>query len=432
MQLKNLTPYQQTLHTLSERIVEAQKPIRILNTLKWPVEVQRRFFEKKHKELPEVSREMYQKNPLPFDPEKKKEEFYAIERDIRKYLGQFSGVANIMLRICREYREVVRLLEARGQAEFSKISQELYGSAQDAFYAGAPTLRDLAELVSATLSKIKPHDPDILDEKRFTSEEAVRILNERLARYFHDEGAQLRVTISDEILADAAAGAESIRLRKDAMFSEREIRVFEVHEGWVHVGTTLNGLAQPICTFLSKGPPSSTINQEGLAIIMEIFTFSSYPQRVKRLTQRVTSIDMVEQGANFLDIFNFYRELGFREEESYNGALRIFRGSLPNQGPFTKDLAYSKGFVLIYNYIRLAIKKGLQKQIPLLFVGKTTLEDLHILSDLIEEGIVLPPKHLPPQFKDLAALTAWMTYSLFLNRLSLDKLTGDYKGFLLD
>lgn len=431
MQLNNLTPYQQTLHSLSERIVEAQRPIRILNSLKWPQEVQIRFFEKKCKKLPEVSLEMYQKNPLPFDASQKKEEFYAIERDIRKYLGQFSGVANIMLRICREYREVVRLLEARGKPEFSKISQELYGSAQDAFYAGAPTLRDLAGLVSGTLSRLHPHELDVKDEKIYTSEEAVEILNERLSHYFFDEISQVRVKISDEILADAAAGADIIRLRKDAMFSEREIRVFEVHEGWVHVGTTLNGLEQPICTFLSKGPPSSTINQEGLAIIMEIFTFSSYPQRVQRLTRRVTAIDMVEQGANFLDIFTFYRELGFSNEGAYSAAVRVFRGSLPDSGPFTKDLAYSKGFVLIYNYIRLAIKQGLQNQIPLLFVGKTTLEDLHVLSDLIGEGIVLPPKYLPPQFKDLAALTAWMTYSLFLNRLSLDRLTDDYKGILL-
>lgn len=425
-----LTAYQQTLRALSERIVEAQKPIRILNALKWPAEAQIQFFEEKCKKLPAISIETYEKTPLQFDPIQKTEEFYAIERDVRKQLGQFSGVANIMLRICREYREVVRLLQARGTLEFAKISQELYGSSQDAFYAGAPTLRDLAALVSSTLSRIKPQN-DPLDEKRYTSEEAVRILDERLSSFFDMGGEhQVRVRLSDDILADASAGAEWIKLRKDALFSERDLRAFEVHEGWVHIGTTLNGLAQPICTFLSKGPPSSTINQEGLAIIMEIFTFSSYPQRVQRLTHRVTAIDMAEQGGNFLDIFHFYQEQGLSPEESYNATTRVFRGSLPSAGPFTKDLSYSKGFVLIYNYIRLAIKNGLQDRIPLLFLGKTTLEDLHVLADLQHENIVMPPKYLPPQFKDLAALTAWMTYSLFLNRLSLEQLTIDYKGIL--
>ena len=65
-----------------------------------------------------------------------------------------------MMRICREYREVIRLLQARGTTEFSKISQELYGSAQDAFYAGAPTLIDLAELVTSTLkNRVLTSDP---------------------------------------------------------------------------------------------------------------------------------------------------------------------------------------------------------------------------------------------------------------------------------
>lgn len=429
MDTSNFTPYEQIIHELSERLVEAQKPIRILNAVKWPSEVQARFFAKKFKEPPQVSADTYAQNPLYFDPEEKTEEFYALERDIRRQLGQFSGIANIMLRMCREYREVIRLISARGTGEFSKISQELYGSAQDAFYAGAPTLRDLAKLVSTTLSLGSPtHDP--LNEKCYTSEEAVHLLRDRLARYFNDPDEQVHVKLSDEILADASAGAEWIKLRSDAMFSERELRVLEVHEGWVHVGTTLNGLAQPICTFLSKGPPSSTLNQEGLAIIMEIFTFSSYPQRVQRLTHRVTAIDMVEQGAEFLDVFRFYQEQGFPDEDSYNASVRVFRGCLLDKGPFTKDLSYSKGFVLIYNYIRLAIKNGLAHHIPLLFLGKTTLEDLPILFDLLQQGIVAPPKYLPPQFTDLAALTAWMTYSLFLNKLSLEHLSADYKGIL--
>lgn len=426
----SLTTQQQTIHNLSERIVKAQQPIRILDALKWGNEIKEEFFKSGFKQLPAVDVDYYQKIPLPYEPEKKKEEFYTIERDIRSQLGQFSGVGSIMQRMCREYREVIRLLQARGTTEFSKISQELYGSAEDAFYAGAPTLRDLATLVSSTLSNIHSQVITDADEKRFSSEEAVAILNERLSKYFDGTNNQIRVRISDGILADSAAGAENIKIRKGAFFSEREIRAFEIHEGWVHLGTTLNGLNQPICTFLSKGAPSSTSTQEGLATIMEIFTFSSYPQRVQRITDRVNAIYMAENGANFIEVFNFYRDSGVDDEQSYYAALRIFRGSAPDKGPFTKDLTYSRGFILIYNYIRLAIQRGLLAHIPLLFVGKTILEDLHLLYDLIEEGIVVPPKYIPPQFKDLAALSAWMCYSLFLNRLNLQQLAADYKNIL--
>ena len=249
----SLTTQQQTIHNLSERIVKAQQPIRILDALKWGNEIKEEFFKSGFKQLPAVDVDYYQKIPLPYEPEKKKEEFYTIERDIRSQLGQFSGVGSIMQRMCREYREVIRLLQARGTTEFSKISQELYGSAEDAFYAGAPTLRDLATLVSSTLSNIHSQVITDADEKRFSSEEAVAILNERLSKYFDGTNNQIRVRISDGILADSAAGAENIKIRKGAFFSEREIRAFEIHEGWVHLGTTLNGLNQPICTFLSKG-----------------------------------------------------------------------------------------------------------------------------------------------------------------------------------
>lgn len=432
---KSLTPYEQIIRDLSDRIVETQKPIRILNSLKWDNSIKKDFFDHKFKKLPPVDQAYYQRNSLNFDPQKKTEEFYSIELDIRRKLGQFSGIGGIMRRMCREYREVVRMLTARGTPEFSKISQDLYGSSDDAFYAGAPTLKDLAILVSDTLGRLKRNEVDPAEIKRYSSKEAVAILDERLNRYFaasskNGKKKQVRVILSDDIIADAAAGADTIRIRKGSEFSERDLKVFEVHEGWVHIGTTLNGQAQPVCTFLSKGPPSSTVNQEGLAIIMEIFTFSSYPHRVQRLTDRITAIHMAEQGADFIDVFRFYCDQGQSEEESYSNTRRVFRGSTPTDGPFTKDLAYSKGFILIYNYIRIAIQKGLQEYIPLLFLGKTSLEDLHIFADLMEGGVLIPPIYLPPQFKDLSALSAWMSYSLFLNKLSLEHLTTDYKVFL--
>lgn len=428
----SLTPYQQTVRELSERLVRAQQPLRVLDAIKWGPDIKEGFFQAQFKELPAVDSNYYQKFPLPFNAKEKMEEFYGLERDIHRLLGQFSSVGNIMLRMCREYRELVRMLTARGSSEFSKISQELYGSTEDAFYAGAPSLKDLADAVTETLSNIKENLVEPTDSQRYSAEEAVEILGERLGNYFHGADRQVRVKISDGIIADVAAGAEVIKIRKGISFSERHLRVIEVHEGWVHMATTLNGLAQPICTFLSKGPPSSTITQEGLAIILEIFTFASYPGRVWRLTDRVTAISMAEHGANFLEVFQFFRSRGLDDHQSYNHASRVFRGSTPDGGPFTKDLVYSKGFVLIYNYIRLAIQRGLLSRIPLLFAGKTTLEDQRILEELVQDGLVIPPLYVPPQFKDLGALTAWMSYSLFLNRLSLTRIAQDYRDLLHD
>jgi uncharacterized protein (TIGR02421 family) len=425
-----LGEYQQAIRELSELIVAAQKPIRILDSLKWDPSIEEYFFKHKCTKLPPVDREYYLKNnPLSFDPAKKKEEFHEIDRLIRRKLGQYSGVGSIMQRMCYEYIRVIEMLEARGTQQFTEISQELYGSSEDAFHVGAPTLKDLASLVSNTLANLKDQVKTEEDEAKYTSKEAVAMLSDRLGNYFSDRD-HIRVELSDGIIADASAGADKIKIHADLKFSLREIRTFEIHEGWVHLGTTLNGMAQPICTFLSKGPPSSTVTQEGLAIITEIFTFSSYPGRVQRLTNRINAVNLAEEGANFFDVYQFYRTQGLDENDSYQSTVRVFRGSTPDGGPYTKDLSYSKGFILIYNYMRLAVQRGLVKRIPLLFVGKTTLEDLHILYDLQEEGIITQPKYVPPQFKDIAALSAWMVYSLFLNRLDLRQLAIDFKALL--
>jgi uncharacterized protein (TIGR02421 family) len=427
----DLTPEQLIIYELSERIVAAQKPIQILDAIKWTPEIKAQFFADKCKKLPLVDAAYYQKLPLRFDLDQKTQEFHEIERDINRKLGQFSGIGSIMLRTCREYRIAIQLLKARGTPEFYETSVDLYGSASEAFYPGGPVLNDLSDLLSETLGMLQADMNSEKDEKKYTSAEAVEILNERLAQYFHHKEDQVAVLESDNIVSDAAAGARYIKMKQDVMFSERDIQLLEVHEGWVHVGTSINGSTQPICTFLGKGAPSCTITQEGLAVITEIFTFSSYPSRVQRITNRIKAIHMAEEGADFLEVFNYFTQsMGVNENDSYSLTARIFRGSTPNGGPFTKDLSYAKGFLLIYNYIRLAVQMGLSHYVPTLFVGKLRLEDIQILNHLVEEGIVTAPRYVPPQFKDLAALSSWMCFSLFLNRVDLKKLAENYKQIL--
>ncbi len=427
----NLTQEQLSVRELSERLVKLQGPIRVLDAIKWDDEVKRQFFANGCKELPKISADYYAKRSLSYDPQKKIQEFLDFELEVQKRLGKISGLSLLLQRMSREYRDVVRMVQARGTPEFGLISRSLYGSSEDAFYVDGPTNKDLAGLLSKTLPKLRQQTEGPADEKIYNSQQAVEILSERFKTYFTDPEEAVRVEISDSIIADASAGAEVVKIRSDAKFSERDLKVLEVHEGWVHLGTTLNGLNQPICTFLSKGPPSSTSTQEGLAVITEVFTFSMYPARLQRLTDRILAINQVENGANFIEVFNFYRAQGHGEDESYALAVRVFRGGYPEGGaPFTKDLVYSRGFVLIYNYIRLAIRAGVLNYIPLLFLGKTTLEDLPLLYDLVQEGYIKPPKYMPPQFRDLAALSSWMSFSLFMNMIDVEKMAMDFRGIL--
>ncbi len=422
-----LSSYESLVRGLSDRLVEAQRPIRILDAIKWDDTVEQAFFAKDARELPPVTRGYYEARPLPFDPEQKLLELHGIERDIRRQLGEFNLPGQMMSRMIREYEQVVEMLMARGTPRFAAVAEELYGSASDSFYAGDPNLADLGHLMSDILDNLSHqaifgHEPAIHD-----ASQAVAVLSARLTDYFQDAAPQVRVQLSDGIVADSAAGSTYIKIRRDACFTERDLRLLEVHEGWVHIATTLNGMSQPVCTFLSKGPPSSTVTQEGLAVLTEIVAFASHPGRVRRLTDRIHGVAMAEAGANFLEVYKHFLDEGYPPRESYAQTMRIFRGSLPEGcGPFTKDLCYSKGFVLIYNYILLAVRRGQVGNLPLLFCGKTTLSDVKSLAQLVDEKLVVPPRFVPPPFADLHALTAWMCYSNFLNRITLQRAADDY------
>ena len=213
---KSQDDYHEIIRALSGRLVEAQTPIRVLDAIKWDDSVRQGFLKAKGRAMPAVDRAYYDSRPLAFDAVAKKLEFQNIERDITRQLGQFNPVGQIMRRMCKEYRMVIRMLEARGTADFGLISQELYGAASDAFHAGDPTLADLGLMLSDYLNNIAARG-DLHDEpKSLTAKDAVAILQERLAKVFGDD--TIRVLESDGIVADAAAGADYIKIRSDALF----------------------------------------------------------------------------------------------------------------------------------------------------------------------------------------------------------------------
>ncbi len=322
------------------------------------------------------------------------------------------------------------MLKQRGTPLFSELSKALYGSPDDVFYSGGPKLSEMGDVLFNTLTALDVQLQSAADEKQYTPEVAQKLLQERLSHFFTHHTHDVTVKVSDGMVADAAAGAGSIRLNKHAMFSDRDLKYLEVHEGWVHVGTTYNGGEQPYCSFLGKGPPSTAVIQEGLAVLTEVVTFSSYPARMRKVTNRVVALEKINQGADFLDIYQYFLECGLRETDSYRHCVRLFRGSTPKGGAFTKDLSYAKGFILIYNFIRFAISQHRVDVIPLLFSGKLVLDDIPLLRELNESYLLTPPMYLPPPFRDLSALGTWMSMSLFLNKFDVTRIQKDFQ-FLL-
>jgi uncharacterized protein (TIGR02421 family) len=419
------TSYKEKVKLLSERIVEAQKPIRILDAIKWAPETEEEFRKSKFREPPKVDANYYAQYDLGYDPKKKIDELLEIKSDIASQLGKDDSLGTLLASVTDEYTDVVRMVLARGTAEFWKYSRKLYGSPKDTLFGDVNRISDLGKLLYSIFGKIDhlPAAPSMMET--LTSDEAVAVLNERFEHYFHDHA--VRAKVSDGIVADSAAGSEVVKIREGSKFSRRDVDILEVHEGWVHVGTTQNGLRQNVAKWLAKGPPRCASTQEGLAVIMEIFSFRTYPGRARRINNRILAIDKAEDGASLLDLFEFYRTEGYDEEECFYQAKRVVRGGLIDGGaPFTKDIAYCKGFIENYNFMRSAIRLGRPELIPFLFAGKMNLEDVPLLYQKHLEGVVDAPHYLPPQFLDLNGIAVWMSFSSFLNMVDLKKVQEHY------
>ena len=421
------TSYREKVRQLSDQLVEAQRPIRIREAIKWDDAIECQFFATRCKELPPITPEYYQRRQLPFQPEAKKEQFLAIEKRIEESLGATDAIGAILLRNCREYRQCVEMLEARGTPRFYEISRHLYGSPKDRFTGDSTTIRELGLVLYEILAGIGDEGMGVVYPKVLSAEETIERLNGKFGGYFADN--QVHVKLDDGILSDAAAGADYVKIKRGAMFSEREVDQLEVHEGWVHIGTSLNGARQRVASWLAKGPPCTLAIQEGLAALIEVITFNATPRRTRTLVNRILACDKAEDGANFLEICEFYRTEGFTEKECFQYAQRVFRGGVLTGGaPFTKDICYCKGFVMIYNFLRTAIRFGRPELIPLLFAGKVTLEDVPVLCRKAREGVVDAPHYLPPQFRDLNGLAMWMAYSNFFNRVNLSTIQEHYRS----
>lgn len=399
---------------MSKRIVQAQQPIRILNCIKWPNRVLDDFRACKYRELPKVS---YDSSDLGYDPMIKKQELMDIERDVRLELGDNDPIADILEATAREYRLVIEMLEARGTPRFYQLSRQLYGSSSDIFADGATTVSDVAHDMYGILTQMDDQLLGPIPERNLTAEQAVIVLNERLATVFGDD--TVRVIVDDGIAADAAAGSDYVKVRSGATFSVEDLRILEVHEGWAHVGTSLNGQRQPVSSWLAKGPPRTAATQEGLAALLEVLTFASHPARAHRLNNRVLAVEKAETGANFQEVFEWFRTEGYEEETCFWNTQRVFRGgTLGGGAPFTKDIVYMKGIVANYNFLHAAIQQGRPELIRWLFVGKVALEDIPVLEARAHEGIVRPPKYVPDIFQDLRGLAIWLSISTFWSRLN--------------
>jgi hypothetical protein len=236
------------LRRISDQIIAAQRPIRILRAINWGPAVHARFFKRKARELP---RPVYA--PLGFEPEAKIRELREIRRGIR---GR-NRIEELLRRRCDEYILLVRMIAARGTRRFYELSRRVYGDPRDRF----PD-HDVDNLSIARLWASRPRARD--EELSFSAEEAAARITEVCNPLL---GGHVRVAVRRRLTANAAAGATKVTLRKGARFSERQVMALAHHEGLWHVLTSMNGYRQPVLPVLGVGLPRSYESQEGGGIV---------------------------------------------------------------------------------------------------------------------------------------------------------------------
>lgn len=399
------------LRTLSEAIVRAQKPIRILKALNWDPSVHVRFFRKKARELPEP-----EYPPLDFDPKAKVAEF----REIRRRIRGRNAVEAVLRRRCDEFIHVVQLLETRGTKRFFHHSVQLYGEPRRAFADSGVDNLQIAQLWASRALRpghaVEPRD--------LTADQALEIIRGLVVPTLGDA---VRLKVSRRLTADAAAGATSIAVRKDALFSARQARALAHHEGLWHVLTSLNGYDQPVLTVLGVGLAGFATAQEGGGVVSEYLSGNLAADRLRELGERALAVDMAAQGADYLDVFRYLAHR-FGAEKASQMTERVFRGGVLEGGaPFTKDAIYQRGYCRVFNFVRHAVEHAELNLLLAFFCGKMSLEDAPLVAALMEDGLVAPPRYLPLWAQDLDGLGAHVTHSLTMSRFDLGKVSRYYE-----
>jgi uncharacterized protein (TIGR02421 family) len=395
------------LRRFSDSIVATQRPIRILKAINWDPAVHERFFRHGAREMP---RPEY--SPLGYDPAEKVKELRALKRQIR---GK-NPVESLLREKCDEFVLITRMLAARGTRRFYDLSRRIYGDPRDRFPDHPADNLAIARLWAA-----RPRARN--EEATITAEEAARQVHELCAPYL---GGKVKVAVRARLTASAAAGATRVTLKKGAMFSPRQVLALANHEGLWHVLTSMNGFAQPVLTVLGVGFPRHTESQEGGGIVAEFLTGHITDERYIELGERTISVDMAARGADYLEVYR-YLLARFQPQKAAQMCERVFRGGVLEGGaPFTKDVAYQRGYCRTFNFLRAALETRDLDIVRAFLAGKMSVDEAELVRDLVEEGICAGPVHLPAWFDDIDRLNAIVTHSVTMNRFSMPNISRYY------
>lgn len=405
------------IQNLSSLLYGASQSIRILSHVEWQRDVKRQFFANQCKELPKV---MYSD----FDPTNT----LSAVAEARALIGK-SDVDKWFESIAIKLEYSALMMASTGTKKFYEYSEKLYGKPTNPFVDGKSTPLGLAKSFDKQISSYANYDLGAPAPVCYLASGIAAEMKEAVVKMFGDEAPQ--VEIVDELSANALASPKLIRIRKTACFTDLDAQQLINHEAHIHVATSINGLNQPFLKILAAGHPGTTKTQEGLAVFAEYITNSIDLDRLRRLADRIIAIQMAIEGADFLQVYQYFLERIGNESQAYENSRRVFRGGVLSGGaPFTKDGVYLEGLIRVHNFLKAIAANGRADCLKLLFCGKLDIEDMPVIYKLEKMGLCNAPKYLPPWVKDARYLLAYLTCSGFLNQMDVGKIYSHYDELL--
>lgn len=209
----------------------------------------------------------------------------------------------------------------------------------------------------------------------YQGEEAIHYVKNRMLETFGPDDFEVKPSTS--LLSDASAGRRTLKLNPIKTFTSQHLDLLLVHEGWVHLGTSLNGAAQVDQPWLGTWAPRTTFMQEGLAVLTELITGTMTTERWNKIVLRHLATSMAEKGSSIKDVYAYLRHHDMEDLDAFKLALRVFRG-VPLEGgmAFTKELLYLHGMIELLYHLHF-FKADLKS----VWLGKLSFEEHVILLD---------------------------------------------------
>lgn len=303
--------------------------------------------------------------PFPVKLDEKKKAIDDLLRDLALLTESFP-LKKIFLQRVRDYSLLISMLENFGTELFYHNCVKLYGSSHRLTQNNG-----FLYFLDQIPQFCTPDD----DGPRLQGEEAQHYLRHRLLETFAAEDVDVRA--SHSLLSDSSAGRKSVKLNPEKSYTKKQLDIFLVHEGWVHLGTSLNGAAQINQPWLASWAPRTTFMQEGLAILTELISGCMTLERWNKVVLRHHATTMAERGSSILEVYHFLQNSQLEDLDAFKLALRVFRG-VPLAGgmAFTKELLYLHGLIELLYHLQFY-----QLDLRPLWVGKMSFEEHLILMD---------------------------------------------------